>query len=446
MSGLRGRLFAYLAAAAALSVVITVAVALVLGQGAARHDVRQALDRQADAAATAFAAGHPRRSGQPRVFLLRRGLLIGPVPGVRARTLSAAAADHAEGSVNLTGQELIYARRETSAGPIVVVRPAGPQTGDVRAPGWIVLVAGAGGLVLAALLAAVLARRLVRPVRDLTEATRPLARGERDVRVPVTGADELSELGRAFNRMADELDRARDAQQRFLSAVSHDLRTPLTSVRGYAEALEDGALPPTEAGAAIAAEAARLERLVGDLLELAATGRTDFSVRGEPVDLAAIAQTARERHAAAATEAGVELSATGRGWARADAGRVLQALSNLVDNAVRVTPPGGTVVIEVGPGRLAVLDEGPGLDAADLERVFEPFALHHRHGAGRAGAAGLGLAIVHGLIAAMGGRVRAERRPTGGAALVVELPSAQPEDGGFFAPPALARPRPAGSG
>src|SRR5581483_3901265 len=125
---------------------------------------------------------------------------------------------------------------------------------------------------------------LTRPVTALAAATRRVAAGEAGVAVPADGDDELAELGRSFNDMAAELSRARAGQQRFLESVSHELRTPLTLIRGYAEAIEEGAVEPDRGAAVIAEEAGRLERLVADLLELARLGREAFSVGGAELD------------------------------------------------------------------------------------------------------------------------------------------------------------------
>jgi hypothetical protein len=181
--------------------------------------------------------------------------------------------------------------------------------------------------------------------------------------VPIRGRDEIAEVGAAFNAMAAELAAARVAEREFLMSVSHELRTPLTAVRGYAEALADDAVAPAEAATVIGAEAARLERLVDDLLDLARLDRRAFTVAREPVDLAAVARSAHERASATAADRGLllELDAPDTAWGMGDPDRLLQALSNLVDNALRITPRGGDVTIRARPGELTVLDTGPGL-------------------------------------------------------------------------------------
>jgi two-component system OmpR family sensor kinase len=245
--------------------------------------------------------------------------------------------------------------------------------------------------------------------------------------VPVHGEDELAELGTAFNEMSGELGRAREAQRSFLESVSHELKTPLTSIRGYAEAVQEGAVSAPEGTRVIAAEADRLERLVGDLLDLARFGREDFAVGHNRIDLADVVRRAVERHRPRAEELSVELAAAGarRGdsaMALGDADRLLQATSNLIENALRITPAGGSVTARAEPGLIAVTDTGPGLAAEDLPHAFERFYLHDRYRSERAVGSGLGLAIVHELVSAMGGTVEASTPPQGGARFTLRVP------------------------
>ena len=215
---------------------------------------------------------------------------------------------------------------------------------------------------------------------------------------------------------------------------------PLTSIRGYAEALEEGAIPPAESARVIGAEADRLERLVADLLDLARFGRSGFSVAREPVDLAAVVEQAVERHLPRAREIGVEVSgALAPGvelpgapaperWVLGDHDRILQAVSNLIENALRVTPSGGSVAVRAGEGEITVRDTGPGLDPEDIPRAFERFYLYGRYRSERPVGSGLGLAIVQELISAMGGAVEARTTSpagggTGGAVFTIQLPS-----------------------
>ena len=212
---------------------------------------------------------------------------------------------------------------------------------------------------LAALAAFLLARAISRPVRRVAEATRGLARAtEQPPLVPVAGPRELALLAESFNELAVELAKAREAERAFLLSVSHELKTPLTAIRGYAEGLHEGVLPTDEAAATIANESRRLERLVGDLLDLARMRKAEFSVRREHVDLGAVATEAVRRYESQARAFGVTLEAesAAEAHALADSDRTLQVVSNLVENALRLTPAGGSVRIVVGAGR----DQGRG--------------------------------------------------------------------------------------
>jgi two-component system, OmpR family, sensor kinase len=319
----------------------------------------------------------------------------------------------ADGSVTINGVQLYFAARIVSGHPFVLLRPKSATRARWTPYVYSLLLAALVGGVLAALAAFLLARRIARPVRRVAAASRSLARGEHPAPVPVEGAAELATLATAFNDLASQLARAREAERSFLLSVSHELKTPLTAIRGYAEAVQDGAIEPREAAATVAAESARLERLVHDLLDLARMNRTDFSVHPSDIDLGEVADDAVRRYGPQAEAFGVALTAVSEGEAPAvaDADRVLQVVSNLVENALRLTPPGGEVRIVTGPGVLRVEDTGPGLEDADRDRAFERFYLHERYGRERPVGTGLGLAIVKELTEAMGGTVAVESEP-----------------------------------
>jgi two-component system sensor histidine kinase BaeS len=227
----------------------------------------------------------------------------------------------------------------------------------------------------------------------------------------------------AFNLWASPLASSREAARDFLLSVSHELKTPLTAIRGYAEGLDEGAFDSDEAARIILTETSRLERLVRDLLDLARMKRAEFSVRAEPVDLADVAREAVRRHEAAARQFGVELRIEGvESWVEADADRALQVASNLVENALRETPAGGSVSVSAEPGVLVVSDTGPGIPAEDLEHAFERFYLYDKIGKDRPVGSGLGLAIVKQLTTAMGGDVRIASGPGGTTFTVVLRP------------------------
>lgn len=426
---LRRRVLAYLALAAVASCALTVGVAVVL----VRHRLagQRSANLQSQANVLALAGGAPGalRAGE-HVYRVGTGKPRRVRPQLAATVLAALpTTGNGEGSLTISGRSLIYAARQTANGRVVLIRGARLAFAEWR-PFLISLVlAGLGGAALATLLAWLLARRLTRPIGELSRATERVAAGDPGVEVPVQGTDELAGLGRSFNAMAAELTRARESQRRFLESVSHELKTPLTSIRGYAEAVHDGAVTPAEGGRVLAAEADRLERLVSDLLDLARLGREGFAVEHRPVDLAAITEAAVARHLPRARELGLTLAvggANGDGasaWAVGDEGRLLQATSNLIENALRLTPAGGTVTVSAHPGEIAVADTGPGLAAEDLPHAFERFYLYNRYRSERAVGSGLGLAIVKELTAAMGGGVHAAGRPGGGAEFTLTVPA-----------------------
>jgi two-component system sensor histidine kinase BaeS len=228
--------------------------------------------------------------------------------------------------------------------------------------------------------------------------------------------------------MAKQLAEARAAERQFLLSVSHELKTPLTAIRGYAEGLAEGAVPEDEAAETIARESARLERLVRDLLDLARMRRSEFSVRREPIDLGAVARECLARYEAQARDFGVslEIDVAEPAGALGDADRMVQVVSNLVENALRVAPPGGSVRILAALGVLAVADDGPGLADEELERAFERFYLYSRYGRERPVGTGLGLAIVKELAEGMGGAVDVQSEP-GRTIFTVRLPVPPPD-------------------
>jgi two-component system, OmpR family, sensor kinase len=332
--------------------------------------------------------------------------------------------DGSSGRLTVNGREYLYARQASGNDVVVLLRTASSVRADSR-PFWVALAAaGALGCLLAAVVAWVLARGIARPAVRVADASSRLAAGEALEPLPLTGSSELRAMAESFNTMADQLRRAREAERSFLLSVSHELKTPLTAIRGYAEALEEGVLTPERAGAVIRTEAERLERLIADLLQLARLDQQRFDIQPAPVDLAEVARETATRHSARARELGVELRLEQNGPAPAvgDPGRLLQAASNLVENALRCTPAGGTVTLESSPGRLAVIDTGPGIDADDIPHAFDRFFLYRRYNGHRPVGTGLGLSIVRELTQAMGGDVEVGSSPGAGTAFTIRLP------------------------
>jgi signal transduction histidine kinase len=310
--------------------------------------------------------------------------------------------------------------------------------------GWFVL-ASVATLVLGAIIAARLSRRLTKPLTEATSATARIAHGDLSVRVPEHDAgstDELDALARSINEMADSLERSRGLERQFLLSVSHDLRTPLTSIRGYAEAIADGAAPDAQqAAGVILAESRRLERLVRDLLDLAKLEGRQFSLHLTSADVAELMVDSvdgfRREVEGSGLQLGLERPSTPV-WALADGDRLAQVVANLIENAVKYA--NGTISVTVVPDpaapRVEVADDGPGIAAQDLPHVFERLYVAGHEPQRKEVGSGLGLAIARELTEAMGGTVRAEANPTGGTRMVVTLrPSAAPTPAAPLASP-----------
>jgi signal transduction histidine kinase len=293
------------------------------------------------------------------------------------------------------------------------------------------LVASAATVLLGALVAAGLSRRLTQPLREADVATQRIAAGDLSARVPVPhGEDELADLARSINSMAGALERSKGLEQQFLLSVSHDLRTPLTSIRGYAEAIADGTTrDPTGAGEVILTESRRLERLVRDLLDLARLESRQFTLDQRPVDLVDVAAATVDGFRPDAETNHLSLTMSGAADAiivQADSDRLAQVVANLVDNALKYA----STSVVVGASRsgsdavLVVDDDGPGIATEDLPHVFERLYVSRQEPVRRETGSGLGLAIVRELVEAMGGSVAAQRGPSGGARMMVRLPTA----------------------
>jgi two-component system OmpR family sensor kinase len=433
MNSLRTRLFGAIALTVAICVALTVTVGLVLTHRAVDRGALRDLSHQADLIAGAQSNELSPLTHLPDLlpYLHKQQetyqLSTAGLPDDAAAKLLHGKQHRANGRVDLGGTETFFAARLVKGKPFVLLRPVN-ATADRSTPYvYSLLVSALVGGLLAAGAAFLLARRIVRPVRRVAAASRSLARGEHPDPVPVEGGTELRTLAEAFNHLAVQLAKAREAEQSFLLSVSHELKTPLTAIRGYAEAVEDGAIDAREAAATVAVEAARLERLVRDLLDLARMHKTDFSVHNSEIDLAEVIDDAVRRYQPQADAFGVTLTtvADGPSPATADADRVLQVVSNLVENALRVTPAGGEVSVVARPGELRVEDTGPGLGEEERDHAFERFYLHERYGRERPVGTGLGLAIVKELTEAMGGTVRVESTPGERTVFTVRLQPAR---------------------
>jgi two-component system, OmpR family, sensor kinase len=280
----------------------------------------------------------------------------------------------------------------------------------------------------------VLAERVARPLKNAAAAAHRFASGVRGERLDPVGPAEVAEVAESFNTLAGALEHSEGRQREFLLSVSHELRTPLTAIRGFAEALADGVTGPDDVaatGAVILSESERLDRLVSDLLDLARLGADDFRIDITPVDLVALVEQAAEVWSARCAHAGVPLRVelpTGAVVVPSDPVRVRQILDGLAENALRVTPAGAPIVFAVGADDGAVLlqvrDGGPGLTPDDCRVAFDRSALYDRYRGVRRVGTGVGLALVAGLAARLGGTAEAGRAAEGGASFTVRLPRA----------------------
>jgi two-component system OmpR family sensor kinase len=436
LRSLRAREFAAIAIVVLASVGVTLVLAVVLVGRSVQNEALKALARQAALIAEQQRAapdGQLTNLGvffetqQERLAILslpQAALLIPPAGGASLR-----AGRPAQGSVEVGGQRYLYAARPTGQRAIVLLRSAKLEA-SARRPFTIAFgIAAAVGAGIAAIAAFLLAAAVARPITRVALASQRLAAGERPGPLPVKGSDEVAALASAFNRMADDLQRAKDAERSFLLSVSHELKTPLASIRGHGEALLDGVMEVPKAAGVVVGEAKRLERLVRDLLDLARLNQRAFAVTPQAVDLALLVEEALVRHQAESRRVGVSLVAETptAAPALADPDRILQVLSNLIENALRCTPAGGVVTVAAEPGGLTVADTGPGLAPDDLPHAFERFFLYSRYATNRAVGTGLGLAIVKELTEAMEGSITVQSTPGLGTRFVIRLPAAPAE-------------------
>ena len=323
-------------------------------------------------------------------------------------------------------------RLEPEAQPLGAIIVAKPQ--DVVSDQWAPLVGrlaaaiAIGGL-LAWLLGLWLSRRISKPVEALARASDEIAAGNYAVQVPVgRGSSELTHLSERFNQMAARLAATEERERQFLMSVSHELRTPLTAIKGHVDALRDGLVEDPELIAAsldvVANEATRLERLVGDVLDLAKLRAHRFTVQTEEVDMGRLVEHAYGSFGDEARRREIHYALAGADEAPTiitDGDRVLQVITNLLKNAFRWTPDGGTIGVALdasnGAVRVEVSDTGPGITREDAQRIFNPFVSHDTQGTG------LGLPIAQELAGALGGRIELDTEIGRGSRFRLVLPS-----------------------
>jgi two-component system, OmpR family, sensor kinase len=314
-------------------------------------------------------------------------------------------------------------------GAIVVAKPRA----ELRSR-WLILLGRMGlaflaGLAVAAGLVWYLSRRLTKPVLALSDAADQVAAGRYDAKLPETRSrDEIGHLTDRFREMTQRLAESQRRERNFLMVVSHELRTPVTAIRGHVEALREGLAEDAEAREAsldvIRAATDRLARLVGDLLDLARLEADQFTLEEQEVELKRLLEQAYQSFTEEARRRGIdyECSLSANPVISTDGDRVLQIVSNLLDNAFAWTPDGGRIALELassnGSIAVSVSDSGPGIGREERERIFRPF--WSRAGDGT----GLGLPIARQLAQALGGELALESEPGQGSRFELRLPAA----------------------
>ncbi len=335
-----------------------------------------------------------------------------------------------ERPVNVDGKTVALAR----------LRPLAPASdaieGQFLRQQFVGIAGVAAGLLLLALVSAVwLARQWIRPLVAVQDATARIARGELGVRVPTGRSDEIGDVVRNVNAMAESLQSIEGARRRWMADLSHELRTPLAVLRGEIEALVDGVRPMTKAAmTSLQEDTLRLGALVEDLHLLAMADLQSLPCTFEDTDATELVQSVIQQHAGMAASAGLALAwhhdMPGAAPVQWDRRRIEQVMGNLMQNSLRYTDAPGRIALDLkttpGGVQLMVEDSAPGLAPNDINRIFEPLyradSARSRHNGG----SGLGLAISAAIVHAHGGTIRARPSPLGGLRIEVDLPT-QPD-------------------
>ena len=294
------------------------------------------------------------------------------------------------------------------------------------------LIVAVGALLIGGVAAVTLIRSVVSPLSELSEAAERIAAGELSARAPVGGLKETDALAQSFNEMAGSIEELFDARSQLVAWASHDLRTPLASMRAMLEAIEDGVAEADEYLPAMAGQVERMSALVTDLLELASIDAGTMQRVFDQVKVADLLDAVTTAFTPEARAADIQLTCDtlhDAATLRCDPAALERVLANLVGNALRHTPAGGAVQLSAASEAqdvvITVADSGPGLDPAEYERIFQQFYRGDR--ARSTPGAGLGLAIARGLVEAHGGSIAASRSPLGGAAFTLRVPRDGPK-------------------
>ncbi|HET6152687.1 MAG TPA: HAMP domain-containing sensor histidine kinase [Marmoricola sp.] len=297
---------------------------------------------------------------------------------------------------------------------------------DLSRHSWLQIALVAGLVLLVTLVfCALLAGYVTRPLRTMAAAALRARDGDLSVRVPDARTDEFGQVARAFNTMADRREQLESARTQLVSDVSHELRTPLANIRGWLEATEDGIATLNEQlVVSLLEETLHLQHLVDDLHDLALADANELGLVPQTIELPALLEQLAEAFGAAASHAGVSLEVTAEpgSTVTADPVRIRQAVSNLVANALRHSPSGGTVSLLGVRGSITIADTGEGIPAADVPHVFERFRRADPSRNRRTGGSGLGLAIVRQIAEAHGGSVSLTSTVGSGTRVTIRLP------------------------
>jgi signal transduction histidine kinase len=362
-------------------------------------------------------------------------LLAGPLPALPNSALPAAALsdvtppafDLRVGNTSYLGVARAVTLGPVRAGALVVAEPESALRSRWLQLFWELALAFGIGIPVAGVVVVYYSRRIARPLEMLATAADEVAAGNYDVAVPErTWGSEVERLAARFHEMTARLSESEQLSRNFLMSVSHELRTPLTAIRGHVSALREGVLDDEVSRQrsleVVSEEALRLERLVGDVLDLAKLDARRFALLREEVDMRALCERAYATFAEEAKARGIEYDlALGEGAVLiTDGDRVLQIVTNLLANALHWTPAGGHVDLGLGTDNgevsVAVADTGPGIAPEVEERIFRPFW------SGDDGGTGLGLAIARELALALGGRLELHSEPGHGSRFVLVLP------------------------
>ena len=317
-------------------------------------------------------------------------------------------------------------------GTFVVLRTPGNALDDVDRVVRTLSLVGLGVSLIGLLAAWIVAGRVLRPIDELTTTARAISDRDLSARIPVSGADELAELGRTFNAMMDRVERGAVRQRQFVDDVAHELRTPITVVSGHLELMGDDPVERAETVAIAEDELARMSRYVNDLLALAKAELPEF-VRFGPVDVGEVIASLHGRLAAIAPRRWVvdQTPPIGALVIDADQDRLVQAMVNLATNAAEHTAPGDEIGIGAGDdgvrAELWVRDTGPGVDPAVRDSLFDRSQRGAVSRARRPEGAGIGLSIVAAIADAHGGEVRIDPTWTSGARFVITVPVQRPQ-------------------